>query len=96
MKIGYSDSIMWQFTSSGRLKGYVGDLDLNVFFGDEADFKKLGEVIAQMGDILYRHGSRLAESRDSIRNAAATAAGSLAEQIADRRRIEPALWAVAP
>ena len=40
MKIGYSDSIMWQFTSSGRLKGYVGDLDLNVFFGDEADFKK--------------------------------------------------------
>lgn len=40
MKIGYSNSIMWQFTSSGRLKGYVGDLDLNVFFGDEADFKK--------------------------------------------------------
>ena len=37
----------------------------------EADFKKLGEVIAQIGDILYRHGSRLAESRDSIRNAAA-------------------------
>ena len=40
MKIGYSDSIMWQFTSSGRLEGYNGDLDLNVFFGDESDFKK--------------------------------------------------------
>lgn len=40
MKIGYSDSIMWQFTSSGKLKGYNGDLDLNVFFGDEDDFKK--------------------------------------------------------
>ena len=37
----------------------------------EADFKKLGDVIAQIGDILYRHGSRLADSRDAIRNAAA-------------------------
>jgi hypothetical protein len=39
-KIGYKDSIMWQFTSSGHLKGYKGDLDLNVFYGDKDDFKK--------------------------------------------------------
>lgn len=39
-KIGYSNSIMWQFTSTGRLKGYNGNLDLNVFFGDEDDFRK--------------------------------------------------------
>ena len=39
-KIGYKESIMWQFTSSGRLKGYNGNLDLNVFFGDAAEFKK--------------------------------------------------------
>lgn len=32
----------------------------------DADFKKLGEVLAQIGDILYRHGSRLASSRDTI------------------------------
>ena len=25
----------WQFTSSGRLEGYSGNLDLNLFFGDE-------------------------------------------------------------
>lgn len=25
----------WQFTSSGRLNGYSGNLDLNLFFGDE-------------------------------------------------------------
>ena len=32
----------------------------------DADFKKLGEVLAQIGDILYRHGARLASSRDAI------------------------------
>ena len=36
----------------------------------DANFKKLGEVLAQIGDILYRHGSRLANSRDAIRQAA--------------------------
>lgn len=36
----------------------------------DEDFKKLGVVLAQMGDILYRHGARLADSRDAIRQAA--------------------------
>lgn len=45
--------------------GYVTAID-----SYEADFKQLGAVVAQIGDILYRHGSRLAQSRDSIRDAA--------------------------
>lgn len=32
----------------------------------EEDFKKLGVVLAQIGEILERHGIRLAQSRDSI------------------------------
>ena len=45
--------------------GYVSAID-----SYDADFKQLGAVIAQIGDILYRHGSRLAQSRDAIRSAA--------------------------
>ena len=36
----------------------------------DADFKQLGAVLAQIGDILYRHGARLAQSRDAIADAA--------------------------
>lgn len=36
----------------------------------DEDFKKLGEVLEKMGDILYRHGARLADSRDALRQAA--------------------------
>ena len=36
----------------------------------DTDFKLLGSIIAQIGDILYRHGNRLAQSRDAIANAA--------------------------
>ena len=32
---------MWQFTSSGRLPGWNGNLDLNVFYGDGAAWDKL-------------------------------------------------------
>ncbi|MFD2674984.1 GH25 family lysozyme [Gulosibacter bifidus] len=31
---------MWQYTSSGRIAGYDGDLDLNVFYGDAAAWNK--------------------------------------------------------
>lgn len=31
---------MWQWTSSGRLDGYAGDLDLNVFYGDASAWDK--------------------------------------------------------
>lgn len=39
----------WQFTSSGRLSGYSGNLDMNVFYGDKAAWDKyanpFGEVV---------------------------------------------------
>lgn len=33
---------MWQYTSRGRLDNYDGDLDLNVFYGTQADLLALG------------------------------------------------------
>ncbi len=36
----------------------------------EEDFKKLGAVLEQIGQILIKHGTRLADSRDAIRNIA--------------------------
>ena len=38
-KVWCKSRIMWQFTGTGRLNGYSGNLDLNVFFGDEDDFR---------------------------------------------------------
>lgn len=39
----------WQFTSSGRLSGYSGNLDMNVFYGDKVAWDKyanpFGEVV---------------------------------------------------
>ena len=52
----------WQGADSA---GYVSQIH-----SYDGDFKKLGEVLAQIGDILYRHGSRLASSRDAIKQAA--------------------------
>lgn len=34
-------SVMWQYTSSGHLDGYDGNLDLDVFFGDAGDWAAL-------------------------------------------------------
>lgn len=34
--------VMWQYTSRGRLDHYSGDLDLNVFYGTQADLIALG------------------------------------------------------
>lgn len=36
----------------------------------DADFEKLGQILAQMSEIMYKHGARLAESRDAIKQAA--------------------------
>lgn len=33
---GKVNDVMWQFTSTGRLDGYGGNLDCNFFYGDEA------------------------------------------------------------
>lgn len=38
LKMGYPNSNIWQYTSSGRLPGYNGNLDLNVFYGTREDW----------------------------------------------------------
>lgn len=38
---GCEDSVLWQYTSQGHLKGYDGALDCNVFFGTSSDWLKL-------------------------------------------------------
>ena len=49
MPTGWDSWWLWQFTSTGRLPGYAGNLDTNRFFGDDADFAEWvgGEVPAQ-------------------------------------------------
>lgn len=37
----WSSYTMWQWTSSGRLDGYSGNLDCNEFYGSKADWDKL-------------------------------------------------------
>lgn len=37
---GYGLAPMWQFTQYGRLNGYDGSLDLNVFYGDRNDWNR--------------------------------------------------------
>ena len=52
----------WQGADSA---GYISQIH-----SYDGDFQKLGEVIAQIGSILTRHGTRLASSRDAIQQAA--------------------------
>lgn len=40
----------WQFTSKGRLAGYSGNLDLNVFYGDKEAWGKYANPDAYSGD----------------------------------------------
>lgn len=40
MKLGYADAKIWQFTSSGRLSGYNGNLDLNVAYMDASEWAR--------------------------------------------------------
>ncbi|UVX99602.1 MAG: glycosyl hydrolase family 25 [Bacteriophage sp.] len=37
---------LFQYTSSGRLNGWTGNLDLDVFYGDSADWDKLAGCVA--------------------------------------------------
>lgn len=39
MKMGYAASKIWQFTSSGRLAGYSGNLDLDVAYMDASEWQ---------------------------------------------------------
>ena len=41
---GWNNWWLWQYSSTGRLPGYSGNLDMSRFYGDEADFAEwLGE-----------------------------------------------------
>ena len=40
----------WQFTSKGRLPGYSGNLDLNLFYGDKGAWEKYANPDAHTGD----------------------------------------------
>lgn len=40
----------WQFTSKGRLAGYPGNLDLNLFYGDKEAWGKYANPDAHSGD----------------------------------------------
>lgn len=43
----FSDNTsLYQYTSSGRLNGWTGNLDLDVFYGDSADWDKLTGCVA--------------------------------------------------
>lgn len=37
-----SGVLLWQYTSKGRLPGYAGDLDMNIFYGTVDDWHALG------------------------------------------------------
>lgn len=44
-KVKYWNSyVMWQWTSKGRLKGYAGDLDCDIFYGDKAAWNKYAGI----------------------------------------------------
>ena len=63
---------LWQWTSHGRLDGYKGDLDCDVFYGDrDAWMKYAGSVInrtyiVQNGDTLSKIAKEHGESVDDI------------------------------
>lgn len=54
MPTGWNSWWLWQFTSTGRLPGYAGNLDTNRFFGDDADFAEwVGETPEPEPDKLF-------------------------------------------
>lgn len=42
----YDNTVLYQYTSSGRLRGWSENLDLDVFYGDNADWDKLAGYVA--------------------------------------------------
>lgn len=68
-----NDTVMYQYTSTGRLSGWGGNLDLDVFYGNESDWDALAGVSAtytvRSGDCLSVIGARLGVSWQSIAQA---------------------------
>lgn len=42
----YNNTVLYQYTSSGRLRGWSENLDLDIFYGDSADWDKLAGYVA--------------------------------------------------
>ena len=63
---------LWQWTSSGRLDGYNGNLDCDVFYGDEKAWSKYAgsseeqTYIVQSGDTLSKIAKEHGQSADDI------------------------------
>lgn len=47
-------------------KDAASNMYISTIHSYEGDFRQLGAVISQLGDILARHGQRLASSRDAL------------------------------
>lgn len=42
----YDNTVLYQYTSSGRLRGWAENLDLDIFYGDSADWDRLAGYVA--------------------------------------------------
>ncbi len=51
--------VMWQYSSAGGISGYTGALDLNIFYGDAADWRALS-VHTQKGETMTADADRQA------------------------------------
>ena len=49
-KMSIDESAIWQFTASGRLDGYSGDLDLDAFFGTADDWARFATSDGSMSN----------------------------------------------
>lgn len=58
-----NDTVMYQYTSTGRLSGWGGNLDLDVFYGNESDWDALAGHQSSGGTVYYpvRYGDTLSE-----------------------------------
>lgn len=55
----------WQFTSSGRLSGYSGNLDMNVYYGDAASWDRYANPFGEVVDTAPQQPSTPAISSPS-------------------------------
>lgn len=55
----------WQFTSSGRLSGYSGNLDMNVYYGDAASWDRYANPFGEVVDTAPQQPSAPATSSPS-------------------------------
>lgn len=66
----YTTCMMHQYTSSGRLTGYSGNLDLDQFFGDGTAWDKYatGSGAVTSGDSIDHNGEQVKKTNEQIAN----------------------------